>query len=150
MVSASLKQAENSSNRLCETREAVRLMHGDDAALAGFARSLQHGLDLDRMVSVIVEDADAVPFAGQVKRRLTPAKEASPLVISSGRNAEALGDGNRRGGVRDIVAAGHRQAQILRAGSPGRCGGGGSRRRRSSAPSMRMLEKRTSACGFSP
>src|SRR5690606_16860932 len=34
---------------------AVRLMHGDDTARAGFASSPQHRLDLDRMMAVIVE-----------------------------------------------------------------------------------------------
>ncbi len=41
--------------------EAMRLGNSNDAALGGIARRLQHGGDLDRMVTVIVEYFDPVP-----------------------------------------------------------------------------------------
>ena len=63
-VSASLKQAQNSSNRSCSRVIAVRLGDRDDAARGSFARRPQHRLDLDRVMAVVVEDLDAVPCAG--------------------------------------------------------------------------------------
>jgi hypothetical protein len=44
-----------------QTRVTMRLVHRDDAALARFAGCPQHGLDLHRMVAVVVEDRNAVP-----------------------------------------------------------------------------------------
>ena len=41
--------------QVAQTREAMRLGDRDDAALAGIARGLQHRLDLDRMMAVVVE-----------------------------------------------------------------------------------------------
>jgi len=46
-----------------KARIAMRLDHGDDAALAGHARRAEHRGNLDRMVRVVVIDGGAVPFA---------------------------------------------------------------------------------------
>src|SRR5260370_41585867 len=43
---------------------AMRLHHGDDLAVGGYPRGLQHRRDLDRMLAVIVDDWDTGPFAG--------------------------------------------------------------------------------------
>ena len=88
-ASASLKQVQKSSNRIVQSRVAVRLDDGDDPPLVDFARRLQHRRDLDRMVAVIVDDA-STPFQSPVvvKRRFTPPKPASALrMASSGRRA---------------------------------------------------------------
>src|SRR5260370_28012708 len=62
----------------CEPREAVRLHHGDDAAMSGFARGSQYGGDLDRMVRVIVDDGDAVPIAGAGEAAVDAAERGQP------------------------------------------------------------------------
>ena len=78
-VSASLKQVQNSSNSDCSRVIAMRLHHGDDPAAGGFARRLQHGGDLDRVMAVIVDDGDAVPFAGLGEAALHPAEAGERL-----------------------------------------------------------------------
>src|SRR5580704_9940626 len=50
-----------------QPREPMRLHHGDDFALAGFPRRPQHRRDFHGMMAVIVDDGDAVPFAGAGK-----------------------------------------------------------------------------------
>ena len=47
-----------------QPRVAMRLHHRDHPAVGGLARRPQHRRDLDRMMAVIVDDGDAVPFAG--------------------------------------------------------------------------------------
>ena len=46
-----------------QPRVAVRLDHGDDAAIAGDARGTEHRGDFDRMVRVVVIDLHALPVA---------------------------------------------------------------------------------------
>src|SRR3546814_7160043 len=93
-------------------------MHGDDTARAGYAGSPQHRLDLDRMVAVVVEDGHAVPGPRQREAALDAAERGKPLADILLGNAEPVGHGDRRGRVRDIVTARHRQRQILEAEHP--------------------------------
>src|SRR6516164_9965688 len=48
----------------CQPGIAVRLHHGDHLALRRLARRAQHGGDLDRMVTVVVDNRHAIPLAG--------------------------------------------------------------------------------------
>src|SRR5437899_11047670 len=43
---------------------AMRLHHGDHLACGGFARGAEHRLDLDRVVTVVVDHRNAAPLAG--------------------------------------------------------------------------------------
>ena len=65
--------------------EAMRLHHGDDLAIGGFPRRPQHGRDFDRVMAVIVDDGDAVPFAGLGEAPLDAAEAG-----------DRLADGRRR------------------------------------------------------
>ena len=91
--------------------EAVRLGNGDDAAVGGAARRLQHRRYLDRMVTVIVEDIDAVPGPGMGEAALDAGEGRQALLDRLAGQAELMRDGDGCGGVGDIVTAGHRQAQ---------------------------------------
>src|SRR5258706_857117 len=44
--------------------KAMRLHHGDDLAVGGLPRRFQHRCDLNRVMAVVVDNGDAVPFAG--------------------------------------------------------------------------------------
>lgn len=95
-----------------KTAIAVRLVHGDDAPLAGLPRRGQHSLDFNRMMTVIVEDLHAIGFARQREAAFDAGKGGKPLLDVGFRNTETIGDGNRRRRIRNIVAAGHRQNEI--------------------------------------
>ncbi|QTK78009.1 hypothetical protein AT6N2_C0037 [Agrobacterium tumefaciens] len=92
---------------------AVRLVHGDDAALAGFPRCLQHGLDLHRVVSVIVKNLHPIGFAGERETALDAAEGCKSLLDVGFRDAETIGNGDGSGRIRHVVAARHRQDEIL-------------------------------------
>ena len=49
------------TEQVVQARVAVRLRDGDHPAPGGVAGRAQHGLDLHRMVAVVVEYLDAVP-----------------------------------------------------------------------------------------
>ena len=113
--------------------------------------ALQHGRDLDRVVAVVVEDLDAVPRAGMGEAPLDAAEATTARADRLRADAELVRDRDGRGGVGDVVPAGHRQAQafdhsratpVLRSRM--------TTSKVETAPSMRWLVKRTSACGFSP
>ena len=96
----------------------MRLHDRDHLAARGRARRLEHGGDLDRMMAVIVEDGDAVPFARAGEAPLDAAEGADRLADDVDRGAELMGDRDRRGGVERVVAAGHRQREIVDIGRP--------------------------------
>ncbi len=79
----------------------------------GFPRRLQHRLDLHRMVSVVVEDVNAVPFADGREASLDAAEARKPLADVVGRDAELVRDGDRGSGVGHVVAPRHRQPQSI-------------------------------------
>ena len=95
-----------------QPRVAVRLHHGDDLALGRFARRLQHRRDLDRMMAVVVDDGDAVPFAGAGEAPLDAAESRQRLADAFVGDAEFVRDRDRRGGVERVVPPRHRQRQI--------------------------------------
>ena len=119
-VSASLKQAEKSSNRSCSRVKRCGWAIAMTRPVDDVARGLQHRLDLDRMVAVVVEDLDAVPRSGTREAALDAAEGRQALPDGVGRYAEFMRDRDRRRRVRHVVPAGHRQAQVgdrrLRAG----------------------------------
>ncbi len=75
--------------------------------------ALQHSLDLDGMVPVVVVDPDIVPLAGESEAALDAAEGGKPLGDVFRRDAETLGNRDRGRSIRNIVTAGHRQAQVL-------------------------------------
>ena len=75
--------------------------------------ALQHGGDLDRMVAVIVDDGDAVPFAGAGEAALDAAEAGERLADRVVGDAELARDRDRRRGVQHVVAARHRQRQLV-------------------------------------
>ncbi len=96
-----------------EPRVAMRLHHGDDLAGRGLARRAQHRLDLDGMVAVVVDDRDAVPFAGAGETPAHAAEILQRLADHRVGDAELMRDRDRRGGIERIVAPRHRQRQLL-------------------------------------
>ena len=93
-------------------RIAMRLHHGDHLALGRFARGLEHGGDLHRMVAVVVDDGDAVPGAGAGEappHAAETCERAADRVIG---DAELMRDGDGRRGIERIVPARHRQREI--------------------------------------
>ena len=81
--------------------------------LVDFARGLEHRGDLDRMVAVVVDDGDAVPLADLGEAALDAAElgeRGADLVVG---DFQLMRDGDRGGGVERVVAAGHRQRQVL-------------------------------------
>ena len=96
-----------------QPRIAMRLMHGDHAAVAGLTRGFQHGRDLDRMVAVIIDDGDAAHLAHLGKaavHALEPGKCCANFIALHAQMA-----GNRHCGqsIGDIVIARHRQGAAL-------------------------------------
>jgi hypothetical protein len=74
-VSASLKHELNSVIRSRKPGVAVRLDHGDHLAVRRHgAGGLQHGGDLDRVVAIVVDHADAVGDARGGEAALDPAE----------------------------------------------------------------------------
>src|SRR6267142_4911803 len=68
--------------------EAMRLHHGNDLAVSGFTRRFKNGSYLDRVMAVIVDHGDAVPFAGSGKAPLDAAKTSHRLADRLVGNAE--------------------------------------------------------------
>ena len=92
---------------------AVGLHDGDDPAVGRGAGRAQHRLDLHRVVAVIVEDRRAVPLARAGEAALDAAKARQSLADRIRRHAEFVGHRQSGGGVEGVVAAGHRQDEIL-------------------------------------
>src|SRR5579871_6789395 len=89
--------------QIAEPRVAVRLHDGDDMTLGGGARGLQGGCNLDRMMAVIVEDRDAVPFAGARKAALHAAEASERLADLVVRDTKLTGNRDRRRGIKRVV-----------------------------------------------
>src|SRR6266700_288822 len=94
-----------------QTGIAMRLHHGDDLAVGRFARGLQHGRDLHRMVAVIVDHRDAVPFPGPSEAPLHPTEARDRLADGIIGKSELVRDRNRGGGVERVVLSCHRQGE---------------------------------------
>ena len=91
----------------------MRLHHGDHLALGRFARRLEHGGDLDRVVAVVVDDGDAVPDAGAGETPAHAAETGERFADHIVADAELMRDRDRRRGIERVVPAGHRQRQVL-------------------------------------
>ena len=100
-------------HQVAQTGVAVRLDHGDDAALAHLTRRLQHGGDLDRVVAVIVHDSHPVHHARRRKAALDPAEPGQTLADRLVGYVQLARHGDGGQGVGDIVPARHRQVQIV-------------------------------------
>ena len=96
-----------------QPRVAMRLHDGDHLALGQFARRLQHRRDLDRMVAIIVDNGDAVPHAGAGEAPPHAAETAPALADHVIVDAEFMRNRDRRRGIERVVAARHRQRDIL-------------------------------------
>ena len=92
-----------------QPREAMRLHHGDDLAIGRFARRPQHGRDLDRVMAVVVDDGDAVPFAGLGEAPLDATEACQRLTDRFVGNAQRMRHRDRRRGVQRVVPPRHRQ-----------------------------------------
>ena len=128
---------------------AMRLHDRDHLAPVAARAALQDRGDLDRMMAVVVEDGDAVPFPG--------AGEAPPDAPEGGdRLADDVVDAPARARPRSRrwrsahCAAGHRQREssmkVARPVARSRI----STRKRVTPPARLTSRRRTSACGFSP
>jgi len=89
-VSASLKQVQNSFEQRLQPGETMRLHHGDDLAIGGFPRRSQHRRYLDRMMAIVIDNSDAVPFAGfgeapphpaEIRQRLADHRVRQPQLM---------------------------------------------------------------------
>ena len=98
---------------IAQTGEAMRLDDSDHAALRAFACSRQHGLDFDRMVAIVIDDGDTVNFTDLGKAPLDAAKVIKALGDLLVGHAHFKADGHRSNRVLDIMAARHRQCDIL-------------------------------------
>ena len=87
----------------------MRLHDGDHAPADDRPRRLQHRGDLDRMVAVIIDDRDAVPFAGLGEAAADAAEVAQGGAHHLVAQAQLLGDGDRGQRILHIVVAEHRQ-----------------------------------------
>ena len=65
------------------------------------------------MVAVVVDDDDAVPFADAREAPLDAAEGGERLADRVVADAELVRDGDRRGGVERVVAARHRQRELV-------------------------------------
>src|SRR5262249_44929586 len=79
-------------HQIAQPREAVRLNDGDDASLARLARGIEHSGDLDRMMAVIIDDADLVPGPGLGEAPLDTAEILERLADDGLVDAERVGD----------------------------------------------------------
>ena len=96
-----------------QARVTVRLHDRDHLASGRGARRPQHGGDLDGVMAVIVEDLGALPLARARKAALDAAERADRFADDRNRGAELVSDRDRGGGVQRVVAAGHRQREIV-------------------------------------
>src|SRR5690606_28885481 len=95
--------------QIAQPREAMRLDNSNDMTLGRCARAFEHGGDFNRMMSVIVENRDAVPFAGAREAPLHATefrqRPADPVVG----HAEYVRNRVRRRGLEHSGVARHRQ-----------------------------------------
>src|SRR5262249_17491817 len=94
-----------------EARVAVRLDDRDHLALGGGAGGAQHGRDLDRMVPVVVDDRDAVGFAGAGEAALHAGKGREGAAHDVVVDPHLIGDGDGGQRVLHVVPAEHRQLE---------------------------------------
>ena len=122
----------------------VRLVHGDDAAVADDgARGGQGGGDLGRVVRVVVVHAHAADGAVQLEAALGAAELGDRGERRGRVEAEADEHGERAGRVDGVVAAGDAQ--------PGACSRRpGSATAKATGPSVTIEWTRTSASSASP
>ena len=113
--------------------------------------ALQHGGDLDRMMAVIVDDRHAVPFAGAGEAAPTPPKLASAVRIRASAMPRSRATAIAAGRVEHVVAARHRQHEIVDAcGRRRRMRSRNTTEKRDEPSAWSSSTSRTSACGFSP
>jgi hypothetical protein len=86
----------------------VRLHHGDDLALARLARGSEHGRDLDRVMTVIIDDGNAVPCAGAGETPPHAAETGERQADDVVADAQLVRNCNRGRGVERVVPARHR------------------------------------------
>src|SRR5687767_4849185 len=91
-------------------RIAMRLHDGDHPPLADLAGSLQHRGDLHRMVTVVVENVDAVERTRAREAPLDAGEAFQPPSDLLFLDAELTRHGQRRRRVESIVVARHGEA----------------------------------------
>src|SRR5690606_10126943 len=96
-----------------EARVAVRLHHGDHAALGHRAGGAQDRGDLDGVVAIVVDDPHAVRHADGGEATLHAAEPGQALADRPVGDAELAGYADGGDGVEHVVVAGHRQLQAL-------------------------------------
>mgnify|MGYP007112116114 CR=1 FL=1 len=89
------------AEQIGQARVAVWLRDGDDAALRRVTRRLQHRLDLDRVVAVVVEHLDAVPRTRVREAPLDAGEALEAFADILIRQTQFLGHRQRRGCIRN-------------------------------------------------
>ena len=96
-----------------EAGVAMRLHDGDHAAGGAGARGAQHGLDLDRVVAIVVDDADPVDRAGTGEAALDALQARQRAADHLVGDAQLARDHDRGQGVGDVVQARQRELHPL-------------------------------------
>ena len=96
-------------------RIPVRLEHAHDAARAGSSRRAQHGRDLGRVVTVVVDDGDPACLAFALEPALGATKLRQGRRDGRKRHVQLQADADRGERVEHVVAARHLQRQRAQA-----------------------------------
>src|SRR5690606_21850470 len=89
---------------IAQARVAVRLDDGENAACGHLARGGEHGGDFDRVMAVIVDNADFVPVAGGGEAALHAGELLQAVADARVGDTKFARDSDGGDGVLDIVA----------------------------------------------
>ena len=103
---------------IANARIAMRLDDGDDASLCTAPRGAEHGRDLGRVMTVVVVDGDAVPFARQLEAPLDAGKPGHRRFDLGVFDAGLRRDRDRRERIEGIVGAGQRNGPAFEFARP--------------------------------
>src|SRR5258705_5284387 len=92
--------------------EAMRLHHGNDLAVGGFPSRSQHRRDFNRMMAVVIDNGDAVIFAGFGEAPPHAAETCQRLSDGVVGKAKFVRNRDRGRGVERVVASRHRRNEI--------------------------------------
>ncbi len=98
--------------QVAQTAEAVGLHHRDHLTGRDAPGGAKHRGDFDRMMRIVVDDGDAVDFAGLGEPAVDSGEAGQGAAHHRVVDAHLAGDGDRGQGIQDVVLAEHRQEQI--------------------------------------
>src|SRR5271156_1138199 len=87
----------------------MRLKNNVDVAVVAVPRGAESGANLSGVVSVVVDDGDAVDTAFELETPVDTAKVLYPLRDGLGLDLQLVGDGHGGGRVEDVVCSGDMQ-----------------------------------------